>query len=87
MQYKRGCAVQARMCSTSEDVQYKRGCEVQARMCSTSVDVQYKRVDHQVLVRGGGGTSQKYFPMNESLLLLICQVKTVSSLSQAAKIY
>ena len=34
---------------------------------------------------GGGGTTQKYFPMNESLLLLIYLVKTVSSLWQAAK--
>ena len=34
--------------------------------------------------RGGGGTTQKYFPMNESLLLLIYPVKTVSSLRHAA---
>ena len=35
--------MQARMCSTSEDMQYKRGYAVQARICSTSEDVQYKR--------------------------------------------
>ena len=47
--------------------------------------MQYKQLNHQVLVRGGGGgggggTYQKYFPVNESLLLLIYQVKMDSSL-------
>ena len=51
---------------------------------STSEDVQYKQVNHQVWYRGG--TNQKYLPVNESLLLLIYQVKMASSLWQAAKI-
>ena len=46
--------------------------------------VQYKQVDHHILLRGGGGgggvINQKYFPMNESLLLLIYLAKIVSSL-------
>ena len=58
------------MCSTSVGVQLKSS--VQARMCSAS------KVDHQVLVQGS--TTQKYFPMNESLLLLIYQVIMASSL-------
>ena len=45
---------------------------------STSKDVQYKQVDHQVLVQRG--TIQKYFPVDEQLLLLIYQVKMASSL-------
>ena len=51
---------------------------------STSEDVQYKQIDHQVLVQGG--TTLKYFPMNELLFLLIDSVKIVSSLWQDAKI-
>ena len=52
---------------------------------STSEDVQYKQVNHQVLVHRG--TTQKYFPVDESLLLeLIYQVKMASSLWQAAKV-
>ena len=70
VQYERGCAVQVWVCSKNH--QYKRGCAVQVRMCSTS------KVDHQVLVQGN--TTQKYFPMNESLLLLIYRVKVISSL-------
>ena len=35
----------------------------------TSEDVQYKQVNHQVLVQRG--TIQKYFPVDESLLLLV----------------
>ena len=46
--------------------------------------MQHKRVDYQVLVQGG--TTQKYFPMIESLLLLTYQVKMISSLWQAVKI-
>ena len=69
MQYEQETfSVQARMCSrseahlsTSEDEQYESG-------TLSSEDLQYKRVDHQALVQGG--TTQKYFPMNESLLLL-----------------
>ena len=64
------------MCSTNQaHLQYKRGCAVRIRHIN-----QYKRgwqdkhVDNQVLVQGG--TTLKYFPMNESLLLLIYQVKT-----------
>ena len=55
--------------TTSEDVQYKCGCAI--KIISTS------NVDHQVLIQGN--TTQKYFPMNESLFLLIYQVKLVSS--------
>ena len=68
------------MCSTRKYVQYKQGSatfSVQVRMCSTS------KVDHQVLIQGS--YTQKYFPMNESLLLLIYQVKMVSTLWRAAK--
>ena len=59
-------------------------CAVQIRHISTSEDVKYKQVNHQVLAQEG--TVQKYFPVDESLLLLICQVKMTSSLWQAAKI-
>ena len=55
-------------------------CAVRIRhIISTSEDVQYKQVNHQVL-------AQKYFPVNESLLLLIYRVKMAGSLWQAAKI-
>ena len=54
-----------------------------SHIISTSEDVQYKQVNHQVLVQG---TNQKYFPMSESLLLLIYQVKMASSLWQTAKV-
>ena len=50
---------------------------------STSKDVLYKWVDHKFSVQED--TTQKYFPMNESLLLLIYPVKTVSCLWQAAE--
>ena len=33
--HERGCALQARMCTASEDVHCKRGCALQARMCSS----------------------------------------------------
>ena len=60
-------------------------CAVRIRhIISTNEDVQYKQVNHQVLVQRG--TTQKYFPMNESLLLPTYQVKMASSLLQAAKI-
>ena len=80
VQNKQGCAVQINHSfSTREDVQYESGTSsVQMRLCSTS------QVDHQVLVQGG--TTQRYFSLNESLLLLMYQVKTVSSLWWAAKI-
>ena len=50
-------------------------CAVRSRhiICITE-DVQHKQVNHQVLAQGGG-TTQKYFPMNESLLLPVDQVK------------
>ena len=73
------------MCSTSDNVQFRRGCAVQLRhIFGTNEDVQCKQEDHQVLVQGG--TTLKYFPMNESLFFLIYSVKTVNSLWQAAKI-
>ena len=52
-------------------------------MCCVGKDVQYKQVDHQVLVEGD--TTQKYFPISGSLLLLIYPEKVVSSLWQDAK--
>ena len=45
---------------------------------SISEDVQYKQVNHQVLAERC--IIQKYFPVDESLLLLIYQVKMSSSL-------
>ena len=49
-------------------------CAVRIRhIISTSEDVRYKQVNHQVLLQGG--TTQKHFSVNESLRLLICQVK------------
>ena len=64
--------------------QYKL-CSVRIRhIISTSEDAQYKQVNHQVLVQRG--TIQKYFPGDESLLLLIYQVKMASSLWRSAKI-
>ena len=50
---------------------------------STSDVVQYKPVNYQGLVQRG--TIQKYFPVDESLLLLIYQVKMASSLWQGAE--
>ena len=42
-------------------------CAVRIRhIISTSEDVQYKKVSHRVLVRGGGGTNQKYLPVNDT---------------------
>ena len=69
-----GCKVQTRHVFSMSEVhhQYKQGCIVQT-----------STVDHQVLVQEG--TTQKYFPMNESLLLPLSTVKRVSSLWQAAK--
>ena len=43
-----------------------------------SEDVHYKQVNHQVLVQRG--TIQKYFPVDESLLLLIYQAKMPKSI-------
>ena len=60
-------------------------CAVRIRhVISTSENVQYKEVNHQVLVQSR--TIQKYFPVDESLPLLIYQVKMASSLWQAVKI-
>ena len=80
--YKRGCAVRIRrIFSTSDDLQYKSGTfSIQTRACSTN------RAHHQdkqgCAVQasrssgfGTGRTIRKYFLMNESLLLLIYQVK------------
>ena len=41
-----------------------------------------RQIDRHILLQGG--TTQKYFPMNEPLLLLIYLAKTVINLSQAA---
>ena len=61
-------------------------CAVRIRhIISTTEDVQYKQVNHQVLVQRG--TIQKYFPVDESLLLLLYQVKMARCLWQAAKIH
>ena len=58
-------------------------CAVRIRhIISTSEDVQYKQVNHQVLVQRG--TIQKYFPVDE-LLIIVNQVKMASSLWQVAK--
>ena len=47
-------------------------CVVRIRhIISAGENVEYSQVNHQVLVRGGGGTNQKYLPLNEALLLLI----------------
>ena len=55
----------------------------QARVqCERVCAIQLSRLSHFAT----GCTAQKYFPMNESLLLLIYLVKTVSSLWQAANI-
>ena len=68
----------------SKDMQYMQGCALQIRhIISTSDDMQWKQVNHQVLVQGC--TTHNDFPMNESLLLLIHQVKMASSLWQAEK--
>ena len=64
--------------------QYKL-CAVRIRhIISTSEDVRYKQVNHQVLVQRS--TIQKCVTVDESLLLLIYQVRMASSLWQAAKI-
>ena len=66
-------------------MQYNLGTSsVQARMRTTNqAHRQYKQVDHHISVQEG--TTQKYFPMNESLLLLIYQMKMVSIPWRAAK--
>ena len=64
--------------------QYKL-CAVRIRhIISTSEDVQLKQVNDQASVQRG--TIQKYIPVDESLLLLIYQVKMAGSLWQAANI-
>ena len=68
-QYKPGCAVRVRhIFSRSEDKQYESSTSsAWVRMYSTNqAHHQYEQVDHQVLVQGG--TTQKLFPMNKSLL-------------------
>ena len=65
-------------------MQYKL-CAVRIRyIISTREDVQYRQVNNQVLVKMG--TIQKCFPVDESILLLIYQVKMASSLWRAGKI-
>ena len=60
-------------------MQYMKGCAIQmGHIISTSEDVQYKQVNNKPLVQGS--TTQKYFPMNESLFLLMYQVKMAGSL-------
>ena len=79
LHFKRGCAVRiGHIFISSKDVKYESGASsVQARMCSKS------KVDHQAMVLGV--TSQKYFLVNESFLLITYQVKMVNSLWQDAK--
>ena len=80
VQYESGTSsVQARMCSTSEAyLQYERGCAAQIRhIFSTSEDVQYKQVDYKVLVKEA--LLRNTFQVNDSLLLLIYPIKTVSN--------
>ena len=81
LQYKRGCAVRIReITSTRHDVQEGQGISSVEMECAARKRhiISTIMVDHQVLVQGI--TVQKYFPMNESLLLLVHQVKMVSSL-------
>ena len=65
MQYKQDkSSVQERMCSVNQaHHQFKGGCAVSVSRSSNF---------------GTGGTTQKHFPMNESLLLLIYPVKTAA---------
>ena len=93
LHYKQGCTVRIRrIFSASEDLQYKQGTSsVQARMCSTNQSHhQYKQGCAVQASRLSsfctGGITQKYLPMNESLLSLIYPVKTISSQWQAAEI-
>ena len=63
----------------NEDVQYESGTSpVQVRMCSTSKQGRSSGLAQGVLL--------KKFQMNESLLLLIYQVKMGSTLWEATKI-
>ena len=86
------------MCNTSKDVQYKRECAVQLRhIFNTNKNVQYKQraqLQHRrgCAVQAGrsssfgtGGTTLKYFPMNESSFFLVYSVKTFNSLWQATE--
>ena len=68
---------QAMMCSAYQaHVQNKRGCAIRIRhIIRTSEDVQYKE-----------GRLSSLDPMNELSVLLLYQVKAVSSLWQASKI-
>ena len=82
-------SVQARMCSTSQARhQYKRGYAVQIRELSIRERMySTNHEDHQILVWGGGGdTTQRYFSINGSLVLLIYQVNTASNPWLLAKI-
>ena len=81
VQYGEGTSsVQARMYSTSEP----HPSYVRARMCSTNqAHHQYERVEPKVLVQKG--TTQKYLPMNKSLLLLMCQFKMIGAYGRLRK--
>ena len=70
------------MYSPREDVQYKRGYAIRvSHIISTSEDPQYNQGRSSSCGTGrGGGTTQRYFSMNESLFLLMYQVKAVSRL-------
>ena len=78
-QYEQGCVVQGEaryIFSTREDVQYESGTSsVKARMCITNqAHHQYKQGCVAQSSRsssfGKGGTAQKYFPVNESFIIL-----------------
>ena len=76
-QYRGTLSVKSRACSNIEaHYQYNGGRAIQASRLSSFGSGG----------GGGGGHYLKYFPMNESLVLLIHQVKMVSSLWQVAKI-
>ena len=64
-------------------IRYKL-CAVRIRhIISTSEGVSYKQVNHQVLVQRC--TIQKYIPVDESLILLIYQIKITSGLWHASR--
>ena len=54
-------------------VQYEQGCAV------NQAHLLYKQGRSSSFGYREGGTTQKYFAMNEALILLICHVKMVSS--------
>ena len=64
-------------------IRYKLRAVQIRHIIGTSEDMQYKKVNHQLLAEKG--TIQKYFPVDESLLIIVYQVKMASSIWQAAK--